>query len=252
MSQNTQVVNFVRIKSWYIPADAESYLLLKSVNFPLCKVSTSMLPALQLAMQPKGIRAKAESFADSVLHPYFDKLGEVWHSKEGRKCKITDNKMSFHAPSTKKNKEAIRKLDDSLTRFFARWGFSYAPVYSDDGNGKCKLTVEFRFDQNKTPVIPTVDTTPPDCVEFILGFTKLKITFGRRREANPYGERQSHLIVAKQVGVPFHLLEVYNQAGADWVMVHSSTFVDNTVGDVKPWLETMAQLAVVQATLNPQ
>lgn len=246
MSQKTQVVNFVRIKSWYIPADAESYQLLKSVHFPLCKVSAEMLPALQLAMRPTGMRAKSESLTETILHPYLDRIGAAWKSKEGRKCKITDKQLVFVAPLSAKNKKAINSLDDSLTRFFARWGFSYSPVYSDDNNGKCKLVVDFKFDPYRNPVIPNVDVSAPEVVELELGFTKLKITFGRRREAQPYGERQHHLSGPKATGAPFHLLEVYAKAGAEWVLVHSGTFVDPSIGVMVPWLEAMSKIAATQ------
>ena len=245
MSQNTRIVNFVRIKGWYIPADADSYNLLKLIGAPLCKIHGDTLPSLEIAMRPKDIRAKAVNFSE-ILGPYLDKIGTVWQSKDGRKCKLNDTQLVFTAPLTAKNKKAINSLDSSLTSFFSRWGFSYRPVYSDDSSTRCKLVVDFRFDPDRNPVIPTVEEEPTTPVEVEFGFTKLRITFGKQRTATEYGKTGSWQNEAKKVGTPFHLLEVFTKVGAEWQLVHSGTFMNNTLGELDKWTTTMFELANIR------
>ena len=247
MSQQTPVIKFARLKGWLIPQDAESYQLLKKVGMPLCKMHEDLVPALQMAVRGKGIRAKVSPFSE-VLDTYLDKVGAQWNSKDARKCKIdeTQRRLTFTGPLTSKNEKAVDKLDSSLKAFFARWGFSYNAVYSTDTvSNKLKLVADYKFDVNRNPIIPDTEVVDDQPVELVLGFTKIRISFNKRREVSGTAGDGFTKAVSK-VGAPYHLLEVLNQAGTEWQVIHTGTFIDETIGDLNKWLVCMAGLANTQ------
>ena len=149
-----------------------------------------------------------------------DSLSLMWLKKEGRKCKSTDTRLSFTAPVTKQNKEAVAKLDNLLLTFFARWGFHYSPTYSEK-NKFLKFVVDYSF-AKLTPVIPIVDDAViPTELDLILGFTKITLTF-----------RQKDILL--HIGV---------QAGTTWSRIHSATFLPSQVPDLKPFVLMAARLS---------
>ncbi len=250
MSEKTQppVINFVRIKQWYVPADADSYQLLKSVGVPMVRVHGDFLPTLQLVTKPRGIRAKARYFSE-VYAEKMDALGAKWMSKPDRKCKISDSRAVFTAKLTPRNRIKINEIDDFFTRFTARWGFSYKPVYSESDK-QLKLVVDIKFDPTKNPVIPSM--VPPEQVvhELELGFSKIKVTFNNRRSAPQFGDRTNSDRGNHPLGAPYSLLEVFVKAGCDWQLVHTGTFIAETVGNMQSFLQALAVIHTSQKAVS--
>lgn len=252
MSENTQrpspVINFVKIKSWYVPADAESYQLLRSIKVPLLKVHQDFIPTLKLATEAKGIRAKSVPFSE-VLSGFLDRIGSVWLSKPGRKCKLSEHRSQFTCPSTPKNRKSIAKLDSLFQEFTSRWGHSYAPVFSETPK-ELKLVLDYKFDPQRQPLVPSVTPEVEQSAELILGFTKIKITFDVRRVTAPTRSRGDvRGQAASAVGAPTHILEVFTKAGTDWVQVHTASFTHYSMGDLLPFLSCLGDLHNQQSSI---
>jgi hypothetical protein len=230
-------VRLLQIKSWYIPADAASYNLLKSVGLPLLKFGTDMVPTLKLVTDPRGIKLIANRF-----QPYFeqklDQLGSTWLKKEdqGRKCLITDKRLTFTANLNPRNKKAIVEIDNYLSAFFARWGFAYNSEYSETAN-KIKLVVDFYFDKNREPVIPLVDSIPLQEAEIVLGFTKIKLTFFRK--PTEFTKEQGW-------NTPITMIDVLTQSGSDWTQIWRSTFNEYQVGELTSMINGLTILNSIQ------
>lgn len=217
------IISLVKIKSWYIPADPESYSILKGVGVPLLKIHVDFLPTLQLVTKKNNIRAQAKSFQD-VFNEVMDKVGTQW-IKGGRKCIITDKRLTFTADLSSRNKKAIAYLENYLSDFFARWGFSASPEYSESQT-KAKLVFDFKFNPNINPIIPTVEEIPQPEMELILGFTKIKLSF----------------LDNKNTRSPSMMLQIFIQCGGDWQPLHSGTFTNSQIGDLTPILNGLGIL----------
>jgi hypothetical protein len=237
MSQNTQpepkqILELVQIKSWYIPANAETYRALRDIKVPLLKVHRDFLPTLQLATQRAKLRVRARKFSD-ILDAYLDKIGANWMSKKGRKCRLNPTRLVFTAPLTLKNKEAVARLDVALATFFERWGHRYVPIYSTEGD-RLKLVVDYGFDPQRNPVIRTVEVDKSQAFEFQFGFTKIKFTFH---------DAKAQQTATRTRALPRMIqLEVFTQAGSDWVLAHTSTCVDGQIGDPSQFMAAMGVL----------
>ena len=224
MKKEPTLIHFVKIKSWYVPADAFSYRTLRDIGFPLLKVHADFLPHLQRVTRPRNIRAKAESFTD-VLKKQLQNLHSQWTKNSERICTFTKSRLTFIASLTPKHKELIDKIDAHLAKFFARYGFRYNPTYSET-TLKAKLVVDYNFDAKLNPVIQisTPDTVTSHEVE--LGFTKIKLTFHDKpkaaKERTPYP--------------PYILLEVLSKTGDTWQTVHTAAFSDGQIGQLDTML----------------
>lgn len=229
--QTQSVIDLVRVKSWYIPANAESYQLLKGASVPMLIFHKEFLPTLELALRRKGIRARETLWGD-IFGERMDKIGSQWKIKAGRTCKITDTKMVFTANASEANRKAIASLESSLAKFFARWSFRYYPTFSEVVD-RYKLVVEFRFDPELVPVVPVVPVDIKKDYELQLGFTKLKVTFYDKPSDDP-----------KVIGMiaPLVLMEVFTQTGNTWHNTHTSTFKPSQIGEVDKFLPCMAEL----------
>lgn len=232
MSQNTQpeVLELVQIKSWFVPADTNTYNRLRDLKIPLLKIHKDFIPTLQLATRRAQLRVRARKFP-VILEAYLDKVGEAWMKKPGRKCRLNASRLVFTAPLTTKNKEAIQKLDVSLAQFFERWGHKYVPVYSTDGDRQ-KLVVDYQFDPGRQPVLRTVEIDKSQQFEFEFGFTKLRFVFhdAKTQQTSTRTRMQPRMIQ----------LEVLTKCGTEWNLVHTSTCVDSQLGDPSQFMASMA------------
>jgi hypothetical protein len=232
MSTKTQsVIDLVRIKSWYIPGSAQAYAALKASSMPLLIFSRDFLPTLHLAIRRSGAVTKEVPW-DQIFGPAMDKIGLQWKSKQGRTCRITDNKMVFLCAPSEANRKAISSLDVCLRKFFARWAFRYHAEFSENAT-KFKLVVNFKFDPDTMPVMPVFEPEAEREYELVLGFTKMKLTFFDKR---PNGPRFANIIA------PLVLFEVFTQAGSEWVPTFSSTCSPSQIGDVSQFAGGYAEL----------
>lgn len=213
----SQIVKLTKIKQFYFPVDAEDYKLLRSHGMPVIKIHENLLPTLGIVFKKYGIKPQPVSFQDSILNPYLDRLGEKWQSKEHRKASITKSVMKFEtlkADIAAPSREALHKLETSLRRFFQRWGYSAAFEFSEL-RGKLKLHVNYKFDPDRSPVIPLVeDPTSLPAIKLDLGFVRVTLT-----------------LMQKDVEVNVSLA-----AGTGWNSIHTSRCLYSQISDVRPML----------------
>lgn len=236
-TQTHQIINLVKIKSWYLPGDSESYKCLKSLSIPLLKIHQDFIPTVELQAKSRGVRAKVSYFSD-IRDATLDKLGAAWKSKPGRTCSLNDHRLIFLAKPSEESRAAVSRVEGILHKFCVRWGHSFTPHFSETPT-KLKLVIDYKFDPSRNPVISIDDTTQKSVMELVLGFTKIRLTFKQPTvdiEKNHRGEE------SKIFNKPVTLLEVLTQAGNNWVPVHSATFSDQNIGDPKEFLEAMGQL----------
>ena len=230
MSTKTQrVLNLVKVKSWYIPGDAEAYQMLKAASLTMLIFHKDFLPTLDLVFKQKQIATTPWS---AVYQERVDAIAHKWKAKKGRDCRVRESKLTFTCTAGEANRKAINNLDTSLSKFFARWSFSYISTFSED-NGKYKLVVEFSFNPNKGPVVPVVMEDLKSEYELVLGFTKLKITIY---------DKQTNAMKAKGQLAPLGVLETFTQTGSDWLLTGSSTFIPHQGIDVANFLTCLCTL----------
>ena len=254
MSQNTRTISLVRTSSSsLVPLDPESLTLMGKLNMGVNRLDSDFLPVLELACKRANIQVELLGFK-SILNEFLRKIAGAWQAVKGRKNVFTKGQLIFTAPLDKsvKTKKSVDRLNDSLAKFFARWGFAYSPTYSEDTKGKkLKLAVEYSYCANKTPVIAMDEKHNASLAVDILhlGFTKVRFTLNKRRES-PSLPTPGSSRVADKVGTPFHIMEVLVQAGSNWEVVHTSTFADHEIRDLSPIIETLTLLQSKNKTLG--
>lgn len=227
------IVKLFQIKSWFIPADAESYKVLKSVGLPLLKFGAEMVPTLKLVTDHRNISLVAKKF-QSHLDSKLDEIGSIWLSKagSGRKCLMNNERLTFIAPMSSRNKEAISKVEQYFTDFFARWGFYSNAEYSETAS-KIKLVIDYHFDRAREPIIPLVDNQTNTEAEIILGFTRIKLTFFNK---------ETEYTKERCWKTPLTAIEVSTQAGSEWKQVLTSTFTATQVGELNSFINGISLL----------
>lgn len=236
MSEKTQqpkIIDFVRIKSWYVPANAESYRILRSIKVPLLKIHKDMIPTLKLATDRRNIRARAKDFS-TILEKRLDDMGTAWKSKPGRTCKLTEKRLVFSAPCSDRNRRSIAKLEASFAKFCDRWGHKYIPLYSERDD-RIRLVIDYLFDAGRNPVIESEPVQTERKFELALGFTKLVLTFLDRPLSAVTAENPSPRVMP-----PMIHLEVFTQMGSNWHSVHTATLVDQQIGDLSQMLTALS------------
>jgi hypothetical protein len=177
------IIRLTRLKQWYIPADTETYLTLRSVGIPLLRIHRDFLPTVGLLTKKHNIKAKEVNFKDKILDPFLDKVGSSWLRKDNRRCEITATTMRFDAvrpESFEEAKETIPKLQKILEDFFARWGYGCRFDLSQVKT-RIRLNVEYWLDPEKLPVIPIEeDVAAIEPIRLKFGFTRISISFGAR------------------------------------------------------------------------
>ncbi len=233
MSTKTQpkVIELVKIKSWYIPRNAESYQLLRSLGVPLVLIHKDFLSTLGLVTGRHNVRA-TETLWSKLFEDSMNKIGGQWKSHADRSCRLSQDKLVFLSKATERNRQAIAKLDLALQSFFARWGFRYRPTFSETLD-RYKLVVDFRFDPELSPCIPSQVKEPKSEYELILGFTKIKLTFYDK----PTEETKARALLA-----PLVIVETYTQTGTEWTVTHTGTFKDSQIGDPTQFMSALALL----------
>ena len=177
------VIKLTRLKQWYIPADTESYLVLRKVGIPLLRIHRDFLPTVGLLTKKHNIKAKEVNFKTGILDPFLDKVGKAWLRKDNRKCGIAATTMRFDALKPESFAEAtatIPKLQKVLEDFFTRWGYGYRFELSQVKT-RMRLNVEYWLDADKLPIIPIEqDVAAIEPIRLKLGFTRISISFGDR------------------------------------------------------------------------
>lgn len=220
----TSVVKLTKIKQFYMPVDADDYKLLRNLGVPVIRIHENLMPTLMLMFNKHKVKPQSVSFPDAIRDPYLDKIGETWQKKEHRKATIAKTWMKFettHASIQGPSREAMRKLEASLRRFFQRWGYSAAFEVSES-RGKLKLHVNYRFDPERAPIIPLVeDATSVPQIKLDLGFVRLTLT-----------------LMKTDVEV-----NVSIAAGTGWNSLYTSRCLYSQISDVRPMLAALVNVA---------
>lgn len=225
-----QTIEFVKIRQWYVPRNADSYRILRELRTPLLKMHRDFLPVLKLVTVPRGIKAKAFDF-ESILNERLDKLGLQWKSRPGRTCKLTDKRLAFSAPCNDRNRRAIASLEASFAKFCTRWGFKATPLYSERED-RLRLVIDYQFDPSRNPIIESAPVEQTRSFELVLGNTKFKISFMDKPTSNQGGRNMPPII---------HF-ETFAKAGSDWKLAHTGTCVDPEIGDPVQFMTALSLL----------
>jgi hypothetical protein len=238
-SQHQKIIELIKIKQWYIPADSRSYDTLRSINVPKLKIHRDFLPTLKLATSIHHVRATSVDF-NIILGSRLDLMGSKWKSKKGRNCRLTDKRLVFLAPCSELNRKAIASLEGSFAKFCTRWGFKCVSNYSEQ-NDRLKLVLDYEFDPARNPVIDESDQIETKDYELVLGNTKFNLTFGHQKFGKAFP--------------PLTRIEIFDKAGTIWKSVHTGTCVDQQIGDLSQFLIAMSNLfdrrVLVEENRNP-
>lgn len=229
-SKDQKVIELVKIQSWYIPRNAESYQMMRTVGVPLLKIHSDLVPTLKIALDQKGIRAKATPFS-SILEAKLDTIGAAWLKDTRRRCKINTSDMTFLGANTPKNRKMVASMDNHLAQFFARWGYQYSPEYSEQGE-RLKFRVDFKFSPTKDPLVPSVVEDDVSELNLILGFTRIHLIFNNKT-SKPKGNGFKML---------YNELRIYTKAGTEWVQIHAGTFTNEMIGELN---EALAAFSIL-------
>jgi hypothetical protein len=246
-SNEPTIFQLTRIKQWYIPADAESYLTLRRAGVALTRFHQDFLPTLKLLTKGKNIRGREVDFHKDIMQPYFDKIGRTWNKKPHCDCTISKKTMVFEtlkAEALPIAKASIPKLQDLLTRFFQRWGYRSTFEYSEL-RGKCKLNVEYWFDPERQPVVILEDEKEElnKKIQFKLGNLRLTFTFDNFESRTVIikggGRSNEDGIPPKdyQIGYVHTLIEI--SQGGKFTPVQSSRCTWSELSSVKPLIAAL-------------
>lgn len=196
------VISLTKIKQWYLPADAESYQVLKKAGVPLLRIHHSFLPTLRLIAKSNNFVGKEVSFEDTIIGPFREMLAETWNRKYG-KAIITNKSMTFLATDPEKIvqlKKALPKLEELIHKFFTRWGFKYTPDYSESkGGNRVKFNLNYWFDSNKLPILNLEEKKDEARkIQLKLGFTRLTFLF--EPQTNTGKHSNVHLTIESSQG----------------------------------------------------
>jgi hypothetical protein len=243
------ILRLARIKQWFVPADAETYLVLKRIGVPLTQFHQDFLPTLQLLTRKHSIRAKEVNFKIEILEPFLDKVGATWNKKLHCEATIQARTMKFEVLKTEgfaTAKASIPKLQDVLTKFFTRWGYRSTFEYSE-ARGKCKLNVEYWFDPERQPiVILEEETAERPKVRFRLGNLRLTFVFDsfdsktRALPMRPGSNADSRPDLAYHIGYVHTLIEI--RQGGSFTPLHSSKCKLSDLSSVQPLIAALIEV----------
>lgn len=222
-TKEVSVIRLTKLKQWYMPVDAESYLILKAAGLPLLRIHEDMLETVGLLLKRNNIRAKSIKFNEELLEPYLDKIAATWQKGEHFTARITSNVMVFkteHASVLEKGRERAVKLEDALRRFFERWGY-IATIEKSEKRNKLLIHVTYKYSSDRNPVLhleQEAEAMPTFSVE--LGFVKLTISMG-----------------AKELEV-----NVSAKAGTGWNSLHTSRTIYSQISNVKPMIACLMDI----------
>ena len=224
-------------KGWFVPATPEAYDTLKRLGIPMLLISKDYMGTLELALRRKKIKLETVTFWQDILLPRIDRVGTAWNERPGHTATIEvhagrQSTMDFVGPHDERTRKLIAKLEAKLAEFFLRWGVKFYSDFSEKG-AKYKLTVAFQFNGDTVPMMPTLVQEPKTIMSCRMGFSLLRFTFY---------EKQTDELRKQNIIAPSIQLEVCTQAGSEWVVVHSTTFRPQEIGDLTPMIGAVGML----------
>jgi len=241
------IISLARIKQWFVPADAETYLTLKRIGVPLTQFHQDFLPTLQLLTRKHNIRGREVSFKTEILEPFLDKVGATWNKKLHCEATIQAKTMKFEVLKTEGfavAKASIPKLQDVLTKFFTRWGYRSTFEYSE-ARGKCKLNVEYWFDPERQPIV-ILEDEPAERpkVRFRLGNLRLTFVFdgydSKTKMVSLPTQEDARPGLAYHIGYVHTLIEI--RQGGSFTPLHSSKCKLADMSSVLPLISALMDI----------
>ena len=165
-------VTLVKHRRWYIPADAESYEILRGLGMASTQIHEDLIGALKMVCKKKKVVLKGRPFK-IVQEEFLDNLIPKWE-RPGRRIIIKRNRVILSASGKgyeKGRKFGIPKSKEAIQKFCDRWGLSVEITISENEGRSIKLVADFV----KGSRAPVIDVQP-------LGEDKPTVLdFGRHR-----------------------------------------------------------------------
>lgn len=149
--QPSVVLNFTKIRQWYIPADGPTYRTLHKHRLPEVRYHEDFFPTLQLLTKKKNMRARLTPFRE-IYDQFMDRLTETWVANPKRKISVTSSTIRLESRDVKNARDVFPRVEACLRRFYRRWGFTSEFEYSQSPT-RAKLVVTFALDRERLPII---------------------------------------------------------------------------------------------------
>ena len=145
------ILNFTKIRQWYIPADGPTYRALHKLRLPEVRYHEDFFPTLQLITKKKNMRARLVPFRD-LYDEFMNRLVATWVANPKRKAVLMAHSMRLESRDIKAAREVFPRVETCLRRFYRRWGFSSEFEYSESPT-RAKLVVTFALEKDRLPII---------------------------------------------------------------------------------------------------
>lgn len=152
-----EVVRFIKLKSWFIPADRESYRVLRRLNLAEVRYSEDFIETLVGLLRKKKITATARPFAE-VEREFFEKFEAAWLSKPNRKLTRTSKciKLEARDVTARLIQQVLPDAESCLQRFCRRWGLASSSSLHESPT-RVRLEFSMTFDKERLPVIEFIE-----------------------------------------------------------------------------------------------
>jgi hypothetical protein len=246
-----KIIKLTRIRQWYIVADADSYLTLKSLGVCMTRFHQDFLPTLKLLTDKHDVRGKEVNFKTEILGPFLDRVGNTWLKKHPSfDCTIDSKTMTFEvrkADGYDTARKTIPKMEEVLSAFFARWGYRSSFEYSE-ARGKCRFAVEYWFDPERQPIVVLAeDVREKPKVMLKFGNLRLTLTFDDPRGAVQMLRDKSGDVSGKRVNIGYVHVGIEISQGGNFVPFHSTRCTYQQISNVKPMIAALMEIPNVHA-----
>lgn len=235
-----QIANIVRIGERFIVADKESYLLLKSIQYPSTVIPVALLESAKTALSYKNIEFVMQDFELDILQPFLKRARASWASKNESFTSQSQTGMLILDASSQGAAAAYEiapKIEDVMTTFFRRWGFKHNFEISES-RGKVRISIEYFFDQKANPVIELAkDAKEFQKYELELGFFKISLSLD-----DPNG-RIANNGNSKEVQIGYVHYTVQIKQGGTFVPYKSGRCTYGEVSSVLPFMSALTKIA---------
>jgi hypothetical protein len=235
------VLHFVRQQGWLIPEDFETFSQLRELGITAFRLHERHVPLLKIAIGKRKIRGKIKNFS-LLENDFHERLGTAWTARFG-KATLERNSIVLNCKASAAARNAIDKVETGVRNFCARWGLSVTTEFSEAGS-RYRYVAKYKYSPDLNPVLPYPTDGADSVICFDLGFTRIEITFDAQRLVPAFsrGGFNARPDIGP-AGTPDHRLRVLVKSADNWIPVHTGSFVDSTVGDIKTLMRLTSELA---------
>ncbi len=206
------VLELVKIKSQYIPADNRTYQWFRSIGFPATRFHEDLIPTIKACAVRKGYPKIHVELFETILDKFMKSIKDFWLKHLYRDFEYTNKRLVFRTTDSKGKKRAVEKslprLEEKLRLFFSRWGLHSEFTYSE-ARSKLKLVVDFGIGKN----MPIIQVKSNEVV-----LEPVSIELGNSK-------------ITTKVDDKFLYWEVYTKTGLDWVIIYKAKCLLQEVSD---------------------